>query len=149
MYEYVIDPEEAILVAHHAREPSDERWVRNACAAVCALEKAPGRPELPKLFLLSVDADAPHPDAEGRRAIVRSARSMVSPVVFAFVTTSAIARATANILRVLVPQKMGQRSGAFATIASAVAWLDALRPDAKETLFALSARLHVNHRRVA
>jgi hypothetical protein len=135
---FEIDERLGLMVGrHHAG--GDPGTVNEILRATRALGRS-GVPQLPKVELLYADADAVHPSDHERTQIAEAWRDIEGGLIFAMVTSSAVARATLGVVSLLRGRQAQSARSAFATREEAVAWIETLRHGVRHDLLRLDLR---------
>ncbi len=93
----------------------------------------PARSEF-KPYIVFTDHEASHPDAAGRKQLIDATAALRSTVIFAFVSTSALARAGAVVMKRMLPTLRKHRVNAFSTVDDAFAWTEREQPGSSRFL---------------
>jgi len=93
----------------------------------------PGRSEF-KPYVLVVDGEASHPDAAGRKRLIEATVALRTSFIFAFVSTSALARAGAVVMKAMLPSLRRHRVKAFSTVDDAFTWTECEQPGSSSFL---------------
>jgi hypothetical protein len=143
MYLGIADGPTGLMVARQIGGGSGAEDGRRMAAAVYDLARAPVWPGRPKVYLLYIERDSPHPGPLEREEIAEAWRRVDgSRTIFAAVSDSPIVRATFEVVSTLRRQPGYSLGQVFATSAEAFAWIEASgRPGVTDKLVALDQRV--------